>query len=181
MFNTYTSLEEATHAQPRVTALLACEENLMPVSWHMPVSKSPFRYAVAVREENYTHKLLEKQGSFTLNFLPLQHYQTVDLMGRTHGDTEDKLTLSKLDVEGVDTQGNILLAASDFIYECVVCDSYKNGDHTIFIADIKKIHINKHQSNNPMLFSGRGRYATTGEILSADINNTNKYKTRNTQ
>lgn len=165
MFKTYTTLEEATHAQPRVTALLACQENLMPASWHMPVSKSPFRYAVAVREENHTHKLLDEHGSFTLNFLPFSHYETVDLMGRLHGDTEDKLTLSKLDVEGVDTHGNVLLTASDFIYECVVCDTYKNGDHTIYVADVSKIHVNEKQSGEPMLFSGRGRYATVREVL----------------
>jgi flavin reductase (DIM6/NTAB) family NADH-FMN oxidoreductase RutF len=180
MFKTYTTLEEATHAQPRVTALLACQENLMPASWHMPISKSPFRYAVAVREENHTHTLLGQHGSFTLNFLPISEYETVSLMGRFHGDTEDKLTLSKLHVEGVDTHGNVLLTASDFIYECVVCDTYINGDHTIFIADITKIHINEHQSGTPMLFSGRGRYATVGETLSADTNNTKKYDKRNT-
>lgn len=175
MFKTYTTLEEATHAQPRVTALLACEENLMPVSWHMPVSKSPFRYAVAVREENHTHKLLDKRGSFTLNFLPFSHYETVDLMGRLHGDREDKLTLSKLAVEGVDTYGNVLLTASDFIYECVVCDTYKNGDHTIYIADVTKIHVNEKQSGEPMLFSGRGKYVTAGETLPV-----NRKHTKNT-
>lgn len=174
MFKTYTTLEDATHSQPRVTALLACEENLMPASWHMPVSKSPFRYAVAVREENHTHKLLEAQGSFTLNFLPFSEYETVSLMGRFHGDTEDKLTLSKLAVEGVDINGNVLLNASDFIYECVVCDTYKNGDHTIFIADVTKIHVKENQSGEPMLFSGRGRYATVGETLSVDMNHTKK-------
>ena len=178
MFKTYSTLEDATHSQPRVTALLACEENLMPASWHMPISKSPFRYAVAVREENYTHKLLDQHGGFTLNFLPFSHYETVDLMGRLHGDTEDKLTLSKLHVEGVDIHGNVLLTASDFIYECVVCDTYQNGDHTIYIADVSKIHINEHQSASPMLFSGRGRYATVGEILLVDNNNTKKYDTR---
>ncbi len=101
-------------------------------------------------------------------------------MGRLHGDTEDKLSLSKLSVEGVDTFGNVLLTASDFIYECVVCDTYQNGDHTIYIADVKKIHINEYQSASPMLFSGRGRYATVGETLSAEINNTKKYDRRNT-
>ena len=64
MFKIYNTLENANHAQPRVTALLACQDNLMPASWHMPVSKSPFRYAVAVREENYTHQLLTQKGSF---------------------------------------------------------------------------------------------------------------------
>lgn len=174
MFHTYSTLEEATHSQPRVTALLACEENVMPASWHMPVSKSPFRYAVAVREENYTHKLLKEHGSFTLNFLPINEYEIVDMMGRIHGDTADKLTLSKLSVERVDTYGNVLLSASDFIYECDICDTYINGDHTIFIADVRKIHINEKQSHTPMLFSGRGRYATVGKTLSVNKNNTLK-------
>lgn len=167
MFNTYTTLEDATHSQPRVTALLSCKKNLMPASWHMPVSKSPFRYAVAVREENYTHKLLEEHGSFTLNFLPFRHYKTVDLMGRIHGDREDKLSLSKLSVEDVDTHDNVLLTASDFIYECVVCDTYRNGDHTIYIADVSKIHVHEKQITEPMLFSGRGRYSTVGETYVA--------------
>lgn len=164
MFKTYSTLENANHSQPRVTALLCCKDNLMPASWHMPISKSPFRYAVAVREENHTYTLLKTHGSFTLNFLPFEYYNNVDLMGRLHGNTEDKFALSRLEKEGVDVNGNLLLSASDFIYECVVCDTYKNGDHTIFIADVVKIHVNEKQSDKPMLFSGRGRYATVGKI-----------------
>ncbi|WP_295421976.1 flavin reductase family protein [Sulfurovum sp.] len=167
IFNIYTNLGEITHLQPRLVALLACGENLMPASWHMPTSKSPFRYAVAVREENYTHTLLEKNGSFTLNFLPFNYYEIVDKLGRIHGDKEDKLTLSGLEVEEKDTHNNVLLSASDFIYACEVCDRYKNGDHTIFIADVVKIYVNETQSNQPMLFSGRGRYMTISKVLRA--------------
>jgi flavin reductase (DIM6/NTAB) family NADH-FMN oxidoreductase RutF len=163
MFNTYTNLENANHSQPRVAALLACKDNLMPVSWHMPISKSPFRYAVAIREENYTHALLKAHGSFTLNFLPFKHYGIVDKLGHIHGNTEDKLALSQLKKEGEDANKNVLLSDSDFIYQCVVCDTYKNGDHTIFIANVLKIHVSETQSAEPMLFSGRGRYATLGK------------------
>lgn len=163
MFNTYTNLENANHSQPRVAALLACQDNLMPASWHMPISKSPFRYAVGVREENYTHELLKKHGSFTLNFMPFNYYGTVDKMGQIHGNNENKLALSELKTEGLDPNKNLLLSASDFIYQCVVCDSYKNGDHTIFIANVVKIHVNEKQSAEPMLFSGRGKYATLGK------------------
>ena len=167
MFNTYETLEQATHSQPRVTALLACQDNLMPASWHMPISKSPFRYAVAVREENYTHQLIQEHKSFTLNFLPFEHFETVNFMGKIHGDMDDKLTQSNLDVESVDKFKNVLLSASDFIYECVVCDNYKNGDHTIFIVDVVKIHVNENQSESPMLFFGRGQYATLAETFTA--------------
>lgn len=167
MFTSYDLLEEATHEQPRVVALLACQTNLMPASWHMPVSKSPFRYAVAVREENFTHLLLEQYQSFTLNFLPFEHLETVNLMGKTHGFEEDKLEKSGLRVEHYDGNNNAMLWASDFIYECKVCDTYKNGDHTVFIADVVKIHVNDQQSKKPMLFSGRGKYATVTEMVTA--------------
>jgi flavin reductase (DIM6/NTAB) family NADH-FMN oxidoreductase RutF len=165
MFKTYDNLEDATHAQPRVTALLACQDNLMPASWHMPISKSPFRYAVAVREENYTHQLIQEHKSFTLNFLPFEHFETVNLMGKLHGDMDDKMAKSGLSIEGKDINNNVLLSASDFMYECEVCDTYKNGDHTIFIADVFKIHVNEKQSQEPMLFSGRGKYATVGKTF----------------
>lgn len=168
MFNIYDNLENATHSQPRVTTLLACQDNLMPASWHMPISKSPFRYAIAVREENYTHNLLEKHQSFTLNFLTFEYYELVNMMGKLHGDSENKLAKSGLEIEGKDINNNVLLSASDFIYECEVCDTYKNGDHTIFIADVFKIHVNEKQSQKPMLFSGRGRYATLGNTVTAN-------------
>lgn len=167
MFKTYTTLENSNHSQPRVAALLACQENLMAASWHMPISKSPFRYAVAVRQENHTHTLLKDHGSFTLNFLPFEYYDRVDLMGRVHGENEDKLALSHLKKEGVDSHGNLLLSESDFIYECTICDTYRNGDHTIFIADVTKIHVKEDQSMQPILFSGQGRYATLTESLRA--------------
>ena len=137
----------------------------MPASWHMPVSKSPFRYAVAVREENFTHQLIQEHNSFTLNFLPIEHFETVNLMGKLHGDMDDKMAKSGLSIEGKDINNNVLLSASDFIYECEVCDTYKNGDHTIFIADVFKIHVNEKQSDTLMLFSGRGKYATVGKTF----------------
>ncbi len=165
MFKTYDTLEGSHHSQPRVAALLACKDNLMAASWHMPISRSPFRYAVAVREENYTHALLEEHGSFTLNFLPFEYYDVVDEMGRLHGNEHHKFELSGLKSEDLDAENNLLLNASDFIYACKVCDTYKNGDHTIFIADVAKIHVNENQSGKAMLFSGRGNYTTTAEAV----------------
>lgn len=163
MFNVYETLEKSGHSQPRVAALLACKDNLMAASWHMPISKSPFRYAVAVREENYTHALLSEHGSFALNFLPYKYHETVDLMGRLHGNESNKFATSGLQSQQVDTNGNLLLDASDFIYACNICDTYTNGDHTVFIADVVRIYMNAHQSKAPMLFFGRGRYATSCE------------------
>lgn len=154
----------AAATQPRVAALLACGHNLMTLSWHMPVSRTPLRYAVAVRPENHTHALLEARGSFSLNFLPVEHYDVIDKMGRIHGDSVDKLAISELGTRGTDANGNVLLDPADFIYVCEVIESVSWGDHTIFISQVSDVKVNEAPSGRPTLFSGQGRYMTVSEI-----------------
>lgn len=153
--------------QPRLTALLACQDNLMPLSWHMPVSKEPFRYAVAVREENYTHHLLREHKSFTLNFLPFEFYESVDEMGAYHGNQVDKYLQSPFKNASYDPKGNLLLEEAYMIYECALIDTYQNGDHTIFIADVTSVCSNENAASQPMLFLGKGEYATIASTQKA--------------
>jgi flavin reductase (DIM6/NTAB) family NADH-FMN oxidoreductase RutF len=167
-FHHYPTLVGSNHAQPRMAGILSCGRNLMAVSWHMPISREPFRYAVAVRPENFSHELITKSGAFALNFLPFSYYEEVDLTGRLHGDTEDKLARTHLAVHGTDPHGNVLLEAADFIYQCEVCDTYQNGDHTIFMVDVKQIDVNTTPSVAPMLFMGRGRYTSIAPILQVE-------------
>ncbi len=165
MFSTYDTLESARHISPRSAAILSCQKNLMALSWHMPISKSPFHYAIAMREENLSHNLIEIHGSFTLNFLPFEHAAAVDLSGRYHGDEINKFVSSGLKSSAKDPHGNLLLDASDFIYTCEVIDRYKNGDHTIFISKVTSIHVSQSPSHKPTFFLGRGRYATLGDAI----------------
>lgn len=157
----YQPLPNSLPPQPRVAAILSSQKNIMALSWHMPISRDPFRYAVAVREENYTYSLVKTYGSFTLNFIPFTHYNQIDQSGRVHGDEVDKLASTELTATNCDPFGNYLIDQSDYIYECTVIDSYKNGDHTIFITDVTAIHINEYDNGYPTLFLGRGEYATT--------------------
>lgn len=150
-------------AQPRVAALLACGTNLMTQSWHMPVSRKPFRYAIAMRAENYTYRLLHDRRSFTLNFLPFEHVNAIDRMGRFHGDETDKFILSDLASSQTDANGNLMLDHADFIYECRVFDTAAWGDHTVFIADVQNVKVHDNPSGKLALFTGKGRYMTVGE------------------
>jgi flavin reductase (DIM6/NTAB) family NADH-FMN oxidoreductase RutF len=150
-----------TPSQPRVTALLSCQQNLMPLSWHMPISREPFRYAIAMRDENITHQMLPKYGSFTLNFLPFSYHEKIDQAGRFHGDTVDKLKLCELVSSSTDQNGNLILDDSDFVYECTIIDTYQNGDHTIFISEVTQIWVQEDRPQSPTLFLGRGQYTTT--------------------
>lgn len=151
-------------AQPRIAALLSCQKNLMPLSWHMPISREPFRYAVAVHDENVTHDMLKLHGSFILNFLPFSDHEKIDKAGRVHGSTVDKLVFCDLVSSSCDDNGNLILDGSDFIYECTIIDTYRNGDHTIFISDVTQTWAQDEKLSSPTLFLGRGRYTTTGPV-----------------
>lgn len=161
MLQRYENIPSALPPQPRVAAVLSCQNNIMALSWHMPISREPFRYAIAVREENYTHALLVEHGSFTLNFLPFPYYTQIDQCGRLHGNDTEKLKYTGLTSKNKDLHGNRILDGSDYVYECTIVDTYQNGDHTLFIADVTALHLNNCLNGFPTLFLGHGLYATT--------------------
>lgn len=157
-------LPERLPSQPRSAAILSCQNNLMALSWHMPISSNPFRYAIAMRRENLTHTLLEKHRSFILNFLPFSYYEQIDQCGRIHGNERDKFEYTGLTAQKSDSEGNMILDGSDYAYECRVIDTYVKGDHTVFIADVIALHLNEQFDGHATLFLGRGLYATPSAI-----------------
>lgn len=59
----------------------------------------------------------------------------------------NKLQESGLKLYTRDAKGNALLSDSEFIYECQLFGRYSDGDHTLFVADVQKIHINQSQTH----------------------------------
>jgi flavin reductase (DIM6/NTAB) family NADH-FMN oxidoreductase RutF len=154
----------STHHQPRVAAIVGCGDNLMALSWHTPISKSPFRYAIGIRDENCTHPLLLEHRSCTLNFLPFSHYESIDLFGKEHGG--DKLSKTPLHATHRDCHNNLMLDESDMVFVCELIDTYENGDRTLFILDITQTYIND-AIPSPTLFFGQGWYAPLGDSVRA--------------
>jgi len=160
MFNTSLHLDEKCHAQPRLAALLTCGTNIMPLAWHMPVSKEPFRYAVAIRNENHTHELIRQNRAFALNFLDISYQDTYQKCGETHGGSVDKFELSGLHHKSGLSIDTTLIEEAYMIYECILVDIISYGDHDIFIADVNLILNKENQDINPTLFLGKGYYDT---------------------
>lgn len=159
MFSTTNTLDSTCHAQPRPTLLLACGKNFLPVSWHMPVSKSPFRYAVAMRHENETYKLLKEKKNFSLNFLDYEYVQAYDMAGSMHGG--DKFSATGLQRKKAEKIQSTLIEESYMIYECEVKEVVSFGDHDVFVADVICIHNKQSENVSPVLFQGKGYYETT--------------------
>jgi len=161
MFTTTLTLDKSCHSQPRLTALLSVADNFMPLSWHMPISKSPLRYAVCVRDENKSYDLLHINQQFALNFLDISYLEAYEKSGNTHGG--DKFSLTNLTRKKAQSINATLIEESYMIYECKVIDILNYGDHDIFISEINLIHNKKVDSVKPALFLGHGFYETISE------------------
>jgi len=159
MFSTTKVLNSECHSQPRLSALLACGDNFMPMSWHMPVSKSPFRYAVAVRDENKTYDLLHTLGEFSINFMDYSYKDAMDKAGSLHGG--DKFRETGLTPKSAEYIKSKLIREAYMIYECKVVEVQNFGDHDMFIADVLCIHNREVEAVAPTLFRGCGYYETT--------------------
>ena len=158
MFTTTNILNSECHSQPRLSALLACGENFMPLSWHMPVSKSPFRYAVAIRDENRSYDLVHLRKEFSINFMDFSYMEAMDRAGSMHGG--DKFAECSLTPKRASQIKSSLIEEAYMIYECKVVEILNFGDHDMFISDVVCIHNKKVEEINPTLFMGRGYYDT---------------------
>jgi len=125
----------------------------------MPISKSPFRYGVGIRDENKTYDLLHESGEFSLNFLDYSHIEAYDIAGSMHG--EDKFKATGLHPKKALEIKSTLIEEAYMIYECKVYDIANFGDHDIFIADVVCIHNKDIEYIEPTLFLGKGFYDTT--------------------
>jgi flavin reductase (DIM6/NTAB) family NADH-FMN oxidoreductase RutF len=166
MFDTTFNLDESCHPQPRVVAMLSVEDNLMPLSWHMPISKEPFIYAVSMRSSNFSHELIMKKKAFALNFLDYRYVLIHRGMGDMHGFDKNKFQESGLTKKEPKIIESALIEESYMIYECELVDVHNYGDHDVFISKVACIHNKKEEGFEPTLFLGRGRYETVSTLYS---------------
>jgi flavin reductase (DIM6/NTAB) family NADH-FMN oxidoreductase RutF len=163
MFTTTNKLDAKSHSQARLTALMGVKQNFMPLAWHMPVSRSPFRYAIAVRDENHSYDFLHEFQEFSLNFLDISYIQAYEYSGQVHGRDEDKFKATGLTPKKAQIIRSTLIEEAYMIYECKVVDILNYGDHDVFIADVVCIHNKDVEDISPTLFLGKGFYETTSK------------------
>ena len=109
--------------------------NGMVVSWASQVSYEPPLIMVAVHPNRFSHTLIEQSGRFALHAIARDQ---ADLIGKFKGpDPEGKF--ASLDwVEGV--SGCPVLKGCIACLECEVRETYRPGNHTLFIGEIVEAH-----------------------------------------
>lgn len=125
---------------PRLTVLITtyCEDNkynVMPCSWHTPVSWEPNLILIVIDKENYTHKCIMKNREFVINIIDDSYLDKIMKLA-VHGDEVDKFKLANIDIEPAKyVRSPIIKGALGYI-EAKVYRIFDLEEETIFIGEV---------------------------------------------
>ena len=161
---------------PRLTVLVGsnCGDryNLMPASWHTPVSGDPPLYSVIISEKRFSFGCITKNGGFTLNFVGLEKAGLSEAAGFSSGLELDKI--EEFGVKTIEQDMGFGPVLSDALcaLECSLERVVEMGDYHIVIGRVQRAHWNPKTTRiyqgvrvlspevRPMLYAGRGIYCT---------------------
>jgi flavin reductase (DIM6/NTAB) family NADH-FMN oxidoreductase RutF len=144
-------------AYPRQVILVSCrgevkekftpnkviKDNIMTLSWHMPVSFDPPLYAISVGKERFSYKLIKDSSVFAVNFMPIELEKEVLFCGRNSGEHIDKFKEAGLEKEEADRIDCCRIKQALAFLECEVVNEIEAGDHVIIIGKVLNIKKNK--------------------------------------
>lgn len=160
---------------PRVAVVVTAgadgKNNAMTAAWHMPLSKAPPRYGVAISTKRFTYQLVTRSKEFGINFLPFEAAEVAAAVGGSKGEGIDKFQVFNLATFRAQKIAVPLLTAAYTAYECRLIDDRDYGDHRFLVGEIVAVHrlseaftaeetldLNK---VNPLLYLGHELYLTT--------------------
>jgi len=129
----------------------------MTASAFTSVSIDPPMVLVVVDRRWRSHGWIEAAGAFCVNILASGQHAWSDRFAGRHGDLPDRF-------EGIPTTdaatGAPCLAEAIGYLDCVVAQSYRAGDHTIFIGRVVASAVNAAE-DEPLVYFNTG-YRTLG-------------------
>lgn len=134
------------HSYPGMVAVIGTKgpehSNFMAAGWHSFLSIEPPMYGVAIGRERFTYNCLKKNGEFTINFLPSELAEFIQLSGFVSGATTNKAEVAKMNICDGETVQAPYLADAYVVYECKVNQFVDTGDHDWVVGSITKCYAN---------------------------------------
>ncbi len=107
--------------------------NALTCAWVTRVSHRPPLVAVAVGKTRFTHDLIAKSGSFSVNVLSEEQVELARHFGLKSGRDADKF--DGIPYREAITGAPILEGVAAWL-DCRLVGSYPAGDHTIFVGEV---------------------------------------------
>jgi len=160
-----------------VTTRFRDQTDVMPAIWTTPISRTPPLIALAVNPARHTHDMIRFSEEFALNFPARDMVNHAHYFGAVSGRDVTKLDLAKLPTfRATQVEAPLIEGCIGWI-ECSVDDSYRIGDHTLFIGRVLVVQVEPAAFDDawsvadvdyrPLHYLGGDRYAILGERLQA--------------
>ena len=148
--------------------------NIITIAWCGNVCTNPPMVYISVRKERRSYKLLLETNEFVINLVNEDLVFACDYCGVKSGNDVDKfkhLNLTENTLPHIDTKG---ILESPVNIECKVNKVLDLGSHTMFIADVVGVNVDKKylDSNNKfdlnkasLITYSHGEYFSLGSVL----------------
>ena len=138
-----------THGVYIVTTRTKEKINGMTAAWVSQVSLQPLMLMVSVAPARHTHRLINESGHFAISALSEDQKDLAKHFGFKSGRNVDKFEgISFFDAP----QGSPVLNDAFAFIECQLADSFKAGDHTLFVGNATTAKILK-DDKKPLIFN----------------------------
>ena len=162
---------------PMQAVLVTCidkkgKTNVITIAWHTPISKKPALYGIAVAPKRYSHKLIDENKEFVINFLPFNLVDKIHLCGTHSGREIDKISETKLILKPSEKIKTPRIEEGYAHFECTLYSKTTIGDHSLIIGKIENILIDENAFTDnildnkkikPAYYLGDNTYTTLSE------------------
>ena len=162
-----------------VTSSYRGRHNALPVAYAMVLSIVPPLIGIAIHPSRHSYDVIRKTEEFAINIPTRELLHHVQYLGSVSGAELGKLELTKLPTFRARRVSAPLLEGCVGWIECGVEDSYKIGDHTLFVGKVAAASAEKDAfdgtwlladpDERPLHYLGVNYYAILGERLEARI------------
>ena len=149
-------------------------DNIITIAWAGTVCTNPPMLSISVRPERFSYDMIKKTGEFVVNLTTEQLVFATDYCGVTSGRDVDKFQACGLTKKKAVFVKAPLIDESPVNIECRVVEIKELGSHTMFLAEILKVHADAHlldekgkfelSKANPIVYS-HGEYFGMGKKL----------------
>ncbi len=131
--------------------------NFMTCAWFSRLEVDPYLFGISIQKKHFTHKAIMENNCFSINIPSVDLLFRVDAVGMVSGKEYDKSQV--FDVFYGDNEKSPMIDGSIVSFECEVVNSVSLVEadeahpraHTLFIAEVKNVWVNKNAVKNGAL------------------------------
>jgi flavin reductase (DIM6/NTAB) family NADH-FMN oxidoreductase RutF len=162
-----------------VTTTWRGASNVIPISWHMPVSSRPSIVAIALGQERHSTEMVKHAQEFAINIPTRTMLHHVQYLGTLSGEHIDKFEATQLETFAAQTITSPLIAGCCAWIECQVVEVFPVGDHFLVAGLVTAVRVDPRSFDDRWLvgdpdtralhFLAGNRYSTLSGVLEARI------------